>query len=79
MFRILNFACTDSMGYSAGAHANLEIWAECRIRLTTLSRAAPSKTEQSCTLLGEILDSFDQGLIFLLDTINKMVKESSDF
>ena len=33
--------------------------------LTKRDVARQSKSEQSCTLLGEMLDSFDQGLMLL--------------
>ena len=51
------------MGHSAGAHATLEMLDGMLDSFGQgLSRAAQSKTrqrEQSCTLLGEMLDSFD--------------------
>ena len=63
-FRILCYVCTDAMGHSAGA---LEMLDE---MLDSFDHPEKSSTEQgrakgkqSCTLLGEMLDSFDQGVV----------------
>ena len=64
-FRILCYVCTDSMGHSAGARETLEMLDG---MLDSFDHPEQSSTEQgrageqSCTLLGEMLDSFDQGL-----------------
>ena len=77
--QIVWHVCTDSIEYSAGAHETLEMLDGMLHSLTTLSRAAlsraaPSKAaEQSCTLLGEMLDLFDQGLSTNETTLQKEI------
>ena len=58
-FRILCYVRTDSIGRRTGANKTLEMLEG---MLDSFDHPRQSKGEQSCTLLCEMLDSFDQGL-----------------